>query len=176
MLGNKNDNTRDLLGMLSDMLVDEKPRRSFSVESVVTAGEEAHTQSGLVYTPRAEYLLSTTAMLEESPCADGEVKLATVVATGSKTTYSLCNALGLDGSDSKLLNLAGTAAILSDHKRPLLLGVYGPDQSALGLKFTSIMAPLPNGTDLIVDSIVNKTRISGAVDSWIMLNPAKGIK
>lgn len=156
--------TRQLLGLLSSG-TNGVPRRGFNVESVVTAGRESRTQSGLSFTSRGDYLFETEALLQPSPCGSGNVNLGVVV--GNAGTFSLCVQLGFGENVS---SMAGTPVVLSDHKRPLMLGVYGPFQTATkALKFTSVMESSPDNTP-IVDSISMKTT-NGSSAYWFELKP-----
>jgi Fungal chitosanase of glycosyl hydrolase group 75 len=71
------------------------------------------------------------------------------VASGT-TSFALCNNPGIGRTVS---SLAGTPVILTDHKRPLMLGVYGAyDSNAGALKFTSVMETMPGTALPIADS------------------------
>ncbi len=74
--------------------------------------------------------------------------------------FSICNPLRIE---KEVPSFAGTAVVLSDHKRPLALGVYGvfdPDRQTA--EYTSVMQTVPGTTDPIACWIHKKVKDDGA--------------
>ena len=155
LMGGKDRETGGLLQSLA-VNAEGKARKAFDLESVVTAVRTIRVSSKFSFEAPGQYLLKTTAVPLSPPCGKGSVELGVTVMIPVDGNVSICNPLRVDAEVS---NFAGTALLLSDHKRPLGLGVYGrydPDRSTFA--YTSLQPNAPNSADSIACWIDKKAR------------------
>lgn len=97
-------------------------RGVWTVESVILAERTASTPSGQTYSVAHPFVQAAGIGFSVNPCTLPETEVARVM-TG--TTTRACADVSLGGDASALQTVEGTGVALTDHRRPLLLGVRG---------------------------------------------------
>lgn len=137
--------------ILSDIVAarfDSSPQssRDVAVESVFIGQRTAITPDNREYSMAGEFVLERAATVETSSCLfSNHTSLATISSNpGAGTaTFRLCADLELAGRKAASIR-GGTGVAMSDHRRPLLLGVVGRDGA-----YTSLLDPV-QGTSVSI--------------------------
>lgn len=134
--------------------VDAPPQssRDVAVESVFVGQRTVITPDNREYVMAREYVLDRVATVETPTCYFSEqVSLAAIASNpaAGKATYRLCTDLELGGRDAASIR-GGTGVAMSDHRRPLLLGVLGRNGA-----YTSLLEPVRGTSIPIAQSAEN---------------------
>lgn len=113
--------------------------RDVAIESVFVGQRTAITPDNREYAVAREYVLDRVATVETPSCYFSDhVSLAAIAsnAGAGTATYRLCTDLDLGGREAASIR-GGTGVAMSDHRRPLLLGVLGRNGA-----YTSLLEPV----------------------------------
>ncbi|MEO5685906.1 MAG: hypothetical protein ABIR54_00970 [Burkholderiaceae bacterium] len=143
---------------------------TLTAESVVLAQQAVTPSSGPTYRVAHPFLQSAPIVFDEGSCGLPAIEVASVAtgAPGTVRTVRACANIELGGRPSALQGLEGTGVALSDHRRPLLLGVRG----AAGT-YTRLAQNAPTGKTIAQSALEFMQHQAPDDKQWFPLHPLK---